>query len=277
MLKVVARRNKRISMSPLRDHYLEQQASLCFFGLMGFIIVYPLRLYQFKVLHIYLAIFTTFLVLFLLFQKVPTARKSFLVVLIPYALPAVTYVWSSYPVNTQVYLLGLLPNVFLGYIAVYMAHSEKTRSIGFAACVFPLVLTLLALFLILYFGSFRPTDRYMADVTGSISNHAAGICAFCVPLIIWARRHGQVRLWLANTALVSVLFVGFASQSRAAIVIIPVTIVISFAILKPTMLGKIFALMRVFFLLGMTLVAFLLFPRPVRFYRKHMRGSKIQT
>ena len=139
-----------------------------------------------------------------------------------YTLPVINTLWSQYPHETLFRGASVLINIFIFYLSAHANWHSHFTSIQRLVLWVPGTLLLSAVMIFANFGTFRSSD-----VTGSYSNHAASFAILCVPFLLALRIINGKRRFYYMLGLSACVIIVFISLSRAALVLLGVSLLLS--------------------------------------------------
>ncbi len=206
-------------------------------SLIGSLVLISMLVYPFAILTYYRIYFLVIIAASLIvaimylrtlrYQKVANNTSIYLF----FMLMISSYVWSHYPGYTLYSIFSTFPFLLLFYIASFSIKRERSF-FEIMVISLPIVYGVLFIIIFLKYGSIRVTNMEMSEVLGSFSGTAPAIVVVCLPYLI-----SMILLrkkWLVSAAsIIFVIFVIVASQSRGALLMTLVTL-----LLVPLLFGR---------------------------------------
>ena len=227
-------------------------SNLVFVPVAGFILLYPTSIFLFKSLHIYVALWVIIIAIVKVHRSDFFFQKTFFLAGGIYLLPIVSLATTNYPSATKLALLSYFVNIGLALLASQKFHNKLPKKIALIALIFALVAFASSMSIILAFGSLRPTSGAMKDIVGSYSNGVSSIAILSLPYLFWAKKHRILKPRLVNFAIIACVYVTIMSGSRAALIMVGLTILCMQWVLHPKAIERaqkvLFVLLATFFI-----------------------------
>ena len=151
-------------------------------------------------------------------------------ILMFYALPMVSFIWSQWPSDTLLRSIIPMMNFGLFYLSLHANWYSGGRSLVHLANWVPVYFCSISIAIFAMFGSFRNTSDHMAEILGSYANHSAAIAILCMPITLSQISLRSAGVNLPTISLIACILIAILSQSRAAM-LLSIFVLVAYAVI----------------------------------------------